>query len=135
MRIIVDTNVVMSAIFFAGTPSRILRAWHEGSVKFVVSPEILQEYFRVAEELSKKYKGIEVTDLLKMVAANSELCSAAPLESTVCNDPDDDMFLACAVSARVKVVVSGDKGLRAASGFRDIVVMSPREFSFRYLAP
>jgi predicted nucleic acid-binding protein len=49
VRIILDTNVVISGIFFAGLPYQILRAWREGKLHLLISEEILAEYRRVGE--------------------------------------------------------------------------------------
>ena len=54
MRIILDTNVFISGIFWSGPPSKIFDAWVKNKVKLVISPEILDEYKRVAETLYKK---------------------------------------------------------------------------------
>ena len=55
MRIILDTNVLMSGIFFGGKPSEIIDAWLDGKITYVVSPEIIDEYRRVAARLAEKY--------------------------------------------------------------------------------
>jgi predicted nucleic acid-binding protein len=55
MKLVLDTNVLVSGIFFSGSPTAILRAWSRGKVRLVVSPEILDEYKRVSEELSGKF--------------------------------------------------------------------------------
>ena len=53
---------------------------------------------------------------------------AAPLDSQVREDADDDVFLACAVAAKVKIVCSGDRHLLACDGWNDIEVLTPRMF-------
>ncbi|NOY85319.1 MAG: PIN domain-containing protein [Nitrospirae bacterium] len=53
MRVILDTNVLVSGIFFSGPPYQILSAWRDGKIAFVISPEILEEYERVGEALLK----------------------------------------------------------------------------------
>ncbi|MDX2050855.1 MAG: PIN domain-containing protein [Polyangiaceae bacterium] len=55
MRIVLDTNVLMSAIFWKGTPRKLLDAWQEGVVSLVASPDIVAEYERVADELGKRH--------------------------------------------------------------------------------
>ena len=57
MKIVLDTNVLVSGIFFTGPPSKILRAWSRGKVQLVVTPEILDEYRRVVIELHDKFHG------------------------------------------------------------------------------
>jgi len=60
MRLVVDTNVFISGIFFSGPPYEILNAWRHRKVELVISPDILDEYRRVAEKLAKQYPGIDL---------------------------------------------------------------------------
>lgn len=128
MRIIVDTNVLMSAIFFGGTPARILQAWREATVVLIMSPEIIDEYVRVAERLSARYQGVAVRRILALIVQNAEVVHGSPLPVAVCEDPDDDKFLARADPANVEVIVSGDKKLRAVSDYAGVRVVTPRQF-------
>ncbi|MCL4849138.1 MAG: hypothetical protein KJ066_21505, partial [Acidobacteria bacterium] len=57
-----------------------------------------------------------------------------PLHERVCTDAADDKFFACAIAAGAEVIVSGDKHLLRASGFRGVDVVTPRVFVDRYLA-
>lgn len=59
-RIVLDTNVLMSGIFWSGPPAKILSAWHEKRLQLVISPDILNEYIRVGDILSKKYTDINI---------------------------------------------------------------------------
>jgi len=52
MKIIIDTNVFISGVFFAGPPHTIIEAWRIGKLPLVISPEIYQEYLRVSESLA-----------------------------------------------------------------------------------
>lgn len=52
MKVVLDTNVVLSGIFFGGVPGRILTAWSEGRVQLVLTPEILDEYRRAGDALA-----------------------------------------------------------------------------------
>jgi putative PIN family toxin of toxin-antitoxin system len=133
VRIVLDTNVFISGVFFRGPPHAVLQAWREGRVQLVVSPEILLEYREVADELAGRYPGVDVTPLTELVIVRAELVLAPPLPEAVCDDPDDDKFLACAVSAGVACVVSGDRHLLKASGYRGIEVLRPRAFVERCL--
>ncbi len=56
MKVVLDTNVFISGIFFSGPPSNILQAWKDSKIQILLSKEILLEYRRVAEELSSKFK-------------------------------------------------------------------------------
>jgi uncharacterized protein len=122
VKIILDTNVVISGIFFAGPPYQILKAWREGKIHLLISEEILTEYRRVGETLALQFPSIDLLPILDMLSANAEVISVKCLPEPVCDDPDDDKFLACALAGECKLIVSGDKHLLKASGFRIIGV-------------
>lgn len=133
MKAILDTNVLISGIFFSGVPSEILSAWRDERIELIVSPEILEEYRRVGEEMEAKFPGVEVAPFLELVAIEATMMEAKPLSEPVCTDPDDDKFLACALSSKAKVICSGDKALLKTSGYRGIEVLTPRNFADRFL--
>jgi putative PIN family toxin of toxin-antitoxin system len=134
MRIVLDTNVLISGIFFRGPSYRILQAWKAKKVQFVISPEIYSEYSRVAEIISKKYQGIDISEILNLIAIYSEISQSYNLPEPVCEDPDDDKFIACAISNKVRYIVSGDKHLLKLSGYQGIKVIKPQEFNSEFLA-
>ncbi len=133
MRIVLDTNVFVSGVFFAGPPNRILQAWRDRKVDLVVSPEILEEYQNVGIELRAQFPQIDLSPILDLLVVMAEVCLAPSLPAPVCRDPEDDKFLACALAARVAMIVSGDKDLLAISGYRGIKVITPRSFVNTYL--
>ena len=132
MKVVIDTNVFLSGVFFKGPPFQILQAWREGAIQMVVSPEILEEYRRVGEILSEEYPAIEYSPILEFVIHNAIIYAAPPLPERVCVDPDDDKFLACALAGKSNLVISGDKHLLTASGYKKVEILSPREFLNRY---
>ena len=133
MRIVLDTNVFISGVFFSGPPYEILNAWRQGEVQVVVSQEILQEYERVSEELRTQFPEVDIRRWVDLALTCAEVVECSPLPEGVCRDPDDDKFLACADTAKVKRIVSGDKDLLSVSGYRGIEVVKPREFVNRFL--
>lgn len=133
MKIVLDTNVFVSGVFFGGPPGEILEAWHAGRVQVVVSLEILDEYERVGRELAGKYNAIDLDPILQYLAVNAEICECPPLTEQVCEDADDDKFLACALAAKASAIVTGDKLLLKVTGFAGIEVIRPREFIDQYL--
>ena len=133
MKIVLDTNVFISGIFFAGPPFRILSAWRDGDVKIVVSAEILDEYRRVGIELTEQFPDTDIGAILELVTFEAELVWAPSLSEPVCKDPDDDKFMACAIASGVKQIVSGDKHLLKVTGYKGIHVLTPRKFIDDYL--
>ena len=133
MKIVLDTNVLVSGIFFSGPPAEILRAWSHGKIRLVLSPEILDEYTRVSAELAEKFSGIDVQRILDLVVVHSVVCSPAPMPERVCEDPHDDMYIAAAIDSRTKIIVSGDKHLLKVSGYQGVSVITPRQFLAQHL--
>lgn len=135
MRVVLDTNALVSGIFFGGVPGKILSAWVAGELLLMLSPDILEEYRRVGLELGIRHP--EVTPsfeaVLSLIAMNGMIVDAAPLDEPVSDDPADDMFLGAAVASNTQVVVSGDRDLLRVSGWRGIVVLTPRQFHDRHL--
>lgn len=134
MKVVLDSNVVLSGFFFGGIPGRILEAWHTGRIELLLSASILAEYRDAGAVVESKYGGSEFDGFAALLAVNCEIVDAPEqLEEAVCADPDDDKFLACALAGGVSVIVSGDAHLLAVSGWRGIEVFKPRAFTDRYL--
>jgi len=133
LKVVLDTNVLVSSIFFSGPPAQILNAWHTGHVQFVLTSEIIDEYFRVADILSGKFASVEISPILTLIITHSEIVQTPPLAQQVCEDPDDDKFLACALGSDCKIIISGDKHLLKMSGYRGITVITPRAFVEQHL--
>jgi putative PIN family toxin of toxin-antitoxin system len=133
VKIILDTNVFISGVFFSGPPNRILKAWSDQKIDLVLSPEILEEYEHVATSLESQFPGIDITPILHLIIQSANIVQAPQLKQSVCQDPDDDIFIACALASGTPIIVSGDKQLLAVSGYSDIDVITPRQFVEQYL--
>jgi len=134
LKVVMDTNVFVSGVFFSGPPYQILQAWQSGEFELVVSQEILDEYRPVGEILGEEHPKIDLNPILSFVIEHAKVYKPAKLKEPVCEDPDDDKFFACALASGSKVIVSGDKHLLKVSGYEEIEVLKPREFADRYLA-
>ena len=133
MKVVLDTNVFVSGVFFSGPPFQILQAWRDGKIQLVISPEILDEYRRVGEILAEEHPAIDLEPMLEYVIHNAVIFSAPPLPERVCDDPDDDKFFACALASGCNLVVSGDRHLLKVSGYQNIEVLKPRDFLDKHL--
>jgi putative PIN family toxin of toxin-antitoxin system len=133
MEVVLDTNVFISGMFFARPPYRILQAWRDGRVQLVVCLGILAEYRAVAARLNRKYRNVDVLSLVDLVAVRSRIVQARTLLKPVCEDPNDDVFLACALTAKTPLIVSGDRHLLKASGFAGLQILRPKTFVDTYL--
>lgn len=128
MKIVLDTNVFISGIFFSGPPSQILRYWQQKKLQIILSQDILDEYQRVAESLSIKYPSIDIIPIIELVTIHGQFVDTQGVDITVCEDPDDNKFIECAIASDTKVIVSGDKHLLRINGYKGTTVLKPREF-------
>ena len=133
MRIVLDTNVFISGVFFSGPPFQIIKAWRDEKIHLVISQEILEEYQRVGEILSVQFSGVVLGPIVDLLMLKSELVTPQPLPERVCEDPDDDKFLACAIAGNTKLVISGDKQLLKVSSYHGVRIITPRNFVDEYL--
>src|SRR5579863_2578871 len=111
IRIVLDTNVFVSGIFWSGPPHQILTAWQKNIIEIITSQEIISEYARVGDILARDYKGVDISAVIRLITINSTVVSPQKLLEPVSADPDDEKFIECALSAECKLIVSGDKHL------------------------
>ena len=133
IKLILDTNVFISGIFWSGTPAKILNAWYEKKIKIVCALEILDEYSRVSDILSKKYPSVDMEPFINLMIRDAELFTPIKLKTPVSRDPDDDKFIAVALAANCHLIVSGDNDLLSVTGYKDIEIINPSEFVKKYL--
>jgi uncharacterized protein len=128
VRVILDTNVLLSGFFFGGVPGRVLEAWRDGRLAVVLSAPILMEYREAGARLEARYGGAEFETFIGLLVMNSELVDAPgePPEQ-VCDDAEDDKFLAAALATGTRVVVSGDAALLRVTGWNGIDILKPRQ--------
>ena len=131
MKIVIDTNVIASAIFFGGHPKELIEHLVYRRVDAYASTEIISEYRETIEELSERYpnrpNNIPLTDILfamKMVEPTTHV--------DICRDPDDNKFIDCAIDGGCIYIVSGDKDLLSLKSYGDIEIVTVSEFLTKY---
>jgi len=73
LRIVMDTNVFVSGVFFSGPPFQILEAWQAREFELIVSREILNEYRRVGEILGEEHPGVDLKRVLNFVVEHAKV--------------------------------------------------------------
>ena len=131
MKIVIDTNVIASAIFFGGRPKELIEHLVYRRVDAYASTEIISEYRETIEELSERYpnrpNNIPLTDILfamKMVEPTTHV--------DICRDLDDNKFIDCAIDGGCIYIVSGDKDLLSLKSYGDIEIVTVSEFLTKY---
>src|SRR5688572_5310028 len=131
MRIILDTNVVMSALLWRGPPYRLLETIRQRTeLQLYSSPILLEE---LADVLTRPAAAKQLAVIGK--AAREVLADyleaielAEPVEvPRVVRDPDDDHVLACALTARADLIVTGDSDLLTLLNYQNIPILTPAD--------
>ncbi|HET8562775.1 MAG TPA: putative toxin-antitoxin system toxin component, PIN family [Candidatus Binatia bacterium] len=129
MRVVLDTNVLVSALLFSGVSSKLVPLWQKGSITVLISREILEEYLRVLAypkfQLSEEeIKSLIEEDLLPFV----QTIRPGIRVRIVKRDPADNKFLECAIAGKAGVLISGDKDLLAIRHYRQVRIQAPARF-------
>ena len=96
--------------------------------------EILAEYVDVLHRLSAKYPKVDVSQIITMIASFSLIVEAQSLDENVCEDPDDDKFIAAAIAGSSNVIITGDAHLLDVSGYSGIEIIEPAAFIEKHLS-
>ena len=134
MRVVVDTNVLISAVFFGGKPGQILDAWQKKKIELVISTKILAEYVDVLHRIAVKYHKVDVSQIITLITSFGQIIETRNLEEPVCEDPDDDKFIAAALESSSRVIITGDSHLLDVSGYSGIEMIQPAVFIKKYLS-
>jgi len=127
MRVVADTNTLVSGLLWQGAPRRLVDAAQAGVIHFVTSEVLLGELARVlarAKFASRMQRiGVSVDALLAAYTGIAEVVVPADIPPTVPTDPDDDAVLAAALGGHAVLIVSGDSDLLDLKRFHDIPIL------------
>ena len=131
MRVVADTNVVVSGLFWRGNERRVLEAARDGLIELFTSAALLEELEDVLsrEKFAARLRAAGPTrrELVSGYAALAALVEPEKIAPTVIEDPDDDNVLACAVTARCEVIVSGDSHLLRLKQYEQLRILTAAE--------
>ena len=128
MRVVLDTNVYISAILFGGNCEEILRFAALGSYDLIISESILKELKGILDKKfhwSKK----QISETLSYIKGLAEVIKPDISLSVIKNDPSDNKILECALKAKAACIVTGDKAhLLPLKVYKGIKILSPSDF-------
>jgi putative PIN family toxin of toxin-antitoxin system len=129
MKIVVDTNIYLSAFVFpGGTTERVLEFVRDGRAQLFVSPEILTEFQHV---LIRKFKYPEKTakEFVERVTAIAELVYPKERLAVIKACPPDNRILECALEAKANYLITGDKKhILPVKKIKETIILSPSAF-------
>lgn len=131
MRLVLDTNVLVSAFLWQGVPGRLIELATEQEIQLLTSRVLLDELADVLprKKLAKKVAatGLTPAQIVLNYRRLAQLITARKLSQAVSRDADDDHVLACAIAARADLIVSGDEHLLILKIHQNIPILTPAE--------
>lgn len=131
MKVVLDTNIIISAVILPhGTPAKIIKAWQERKFQLLISKEIFKEIACVlARPRLKKYNItlLRRKEILKVLYKYSVMTDGK-LKVKVSEDPNDDMFIVCAMEGNADYIVSGDADLLKIKSHDNIDIITADAF-------
>jgi uncharacterized protein len=136
MRVVIDTNVWLSALLWGGQPSLIIQLIEQKQIQAISSENILTELTDILQKpkLQKRLIQLKITaDEIVIIA--KRLMTLVVIEEIIIpelRDPKDQMVLATAISGDAQIVISGDKDLLVLHPYGNISILLPQEFLARF---
>ncbi len=131
MKILIDTNILISALFFGKFPKEFLNDVLDENFEICINDKIFSEYEKTIGRKIAKKKILDEVLYERFLEKANFFESVSDLK--ICRDPDDDKFINCAIDAKAIYIVSGDNDLLDIKNFAGIEIVTAREFYEKYL--
>jgi putative PIN family toxin of toxin-antitoxin system len=133
-RVVLDTNVLISAYAFKGQVAALRPLWQAGHLRLLFSTETWNELVLAAQYPKLKWSHDSQRELLEgavVPVSERAIPYAGPLRKA-CRDPQDEIFLRLALGAQADALVSGDKDLLALEGHYPFPILKPADLKARF---
>jgi len=129
VRVVIDTNVLISAIFWTGKPKQVLNKVRRGEITFLTSEFILEEIRDVLTREDTPFK-LSAEEAERIVTEMRNLAVVVKIGShvSVCKDENDNKVLDCAIDGNANCIITGDSHLLQLSSFQKIDIMTVSDF-------
>ena len=127
MRVVIDTNIMVSA-YLGGALKLIIVSWKSGKFTLVVSDTIADEYSEVLQRPKFQIEQTELDDFFALLLDKAEFVIPVETINVITDDPSDNKFIEAAISAKAKSIVSGDNHLLELKSFKDIPIITAKDF-------
>lgn len=123
LRIVLDTNIMISAIIRNGKPRKLLEFGINGKYRILMSREILDEFSEVLQRPKFKTTLDEVVSIVSALVESSENVPIKSNLQVIVSDPDDDIIINTAHDGKADYIVSGDPDLKDLKNFKGIKIV------------
>ena len=128
IKIVADTNVLISAILFGGNPQKILEKVLSNAIGLILSRQILEEFAGVLCGKKFNYLPDVASAIVREIELIAEIVTPKRNIVVIQADPDDNMVLECGIAGKADYIVSGDAHLLDLKEFEGIRIVTPAEF-------
>jgi len=128
MKVVIDTNVFISGIFWKGKSNNILNLWKEGKITTVASSDMISELTKVLSGFKIQLSEDMIKQWANMILRNSILVGPKEKINAVKDDPKDNMFLEAAVAGKAEYIITQDKHLLKLKTHQGTKIAKPEEF-------
>ena len=128
LRVVLDTNVLISAFLFGGRPRQILEKAIRGEIRLCISEPILEELKGVLQRPKFDYSPEMIQVILTELTGIADFVNPSGTIDVVLEDPEDNRILECAVEAKANYIISGDLHLLKVRRYFNIEVLNAAEF-------
>ena len=128
MKIVCDTNILVSGFMYSGNEREIIRKISLGEVINFTSKELLLEFASVIKRKKFKLNKDEQRRILKFLIEISEIVEPTKTINIIKEDPADNRVIEVALESRSRYIISGDKHLLNLRKYKNIKILSAREF-------
>ncbi len=127
-KVVLDTNVFVSALGWKGTSREIFKDCIEGSLELFISTEIFDEIKRVLNYPKFKFSQDEIAEFLDQILEVGNLVETKVKVDMIKDDPSDNKFLECAVTVDADYIISRDSHILKIKEFEGIKLISPEDY-------
>lgn len=124
MKIVVDTNILISALGWDGAEYLLIRKVFRGEIELYLSPRMLEEFIQVSQREKFGFFPDEIEEFITALIEVCEMVLPRQRIEMIKEDPADNMFLECAIEAKADYIVSGDKHLLKLKEFQGITMIN-----------
>ena len=129
IRVVLDTNILISSLLFKGELSRIVQLWQEGKIVPILSKETFNELRAVLEYPKFYLSRAEIKSIIEHeILPFFEVVNVSEHGRGACRDPGDDKFISCAISGNADFIVTGDKNLSDLKKYRFVKIIHASDF-------